>query len=77
MVTDILGFTPYRLPGLVERGILFALQGESVHQVSLLQAFRCMLVFSQFQTKVGGLHNLASLIGHLIDGTSAIVDGKL
>ena len=51
MVSDVLGLTPYGLPGLIELLGLFLGDCEAVHKVGLLHAFRGVLVLGQFEAQ--------------------------
>ena len=73
VVTDILGLTPYGLPGLVELLGFFLRDLEAVHQVGFLQTLRGMLVLGQFEAEERGPYHFATLIGHLIDGSSCVI----
>ena len=77
LVADVLGLSPYGLPGLIEGRGLFLGEREAFHQVGFLQTFRGVLVFGQDKSQVRGLHNLATLVGHLIDRTALPIHREL
>ena len=77
VVTDVLGLTPYGLPGLVKLLGLFLDNLEAVHQVGLVQTFRGVLVLRQFESEERRPYHFTTLIGHLIERASRVIHRKL
>lgn len=76
VVANGLCLAPYRCPSLVERGCLRCCFLESVHQVGLLHALRCVLVASKLQSEVRGVNHLLALVAHFIRRTSVVRERK-
>ena len=72
VVTDGLCLTPHRCPGLVKGRGLLVFHGETVHEVLLVLAVACVLVFGKLETKVRRFHNSLLLVAHLIGGSSVL-----
>ena len=74
MIADGGCLAPYRAPRLVERGGFLLDDAETIHQVALVQTHRGMFVLGQLQTEMGGLDDGTTLIRHLVNGATYLID---